>query len=187
MIDFIISYIETLSRGNEVVAGALALAVSGTVGTVVVYMLKELPKKLGKFLWQQMVTSIVLNNSDWNKNITFIKMSNYIRKNSNRHLTRNLMLDSYYDEGEDCACLSVTVGYGLHIFFYKGKLMWVHKTKEESSGSEIQKEQLTIYTFGRKHEKFDQLVKDLSPKKDKDKVEIYEYGEGKWQLTSKNS
>lgn len=171
-------YINNLSQGNQMIAGALTLTLSG----LVMWMLKELPRLLLNFIKTQLITSLSFNNSGWDKERTFVSVGEFLSKLSTEHGSRTLILDSVWIEGKDRMVL--TLGYGKHFFFYKGRLLWLDRSKLESSGSERQKEQITIYTFGRSHDVFRKLVEDNKPEEDDSFINFSEYKDG-WQVKSK--
>ncbi len=174
----IFEYINNISQGNPMIAGALTLTLSG----MVMWMLKELPRLFLDFVKTQLITSLSFNNSGWDKERTFVAVSEFLSKLSTEHGSRTLILDSIWIGGKDHMVL--TLGYGKHFFFYKGRLLWLNRTKLESSGSERQKEEITIYTFGRSHDVFKKLVEDNKPDEDDSFINFSEYKDG-WQVKSK--
>lgn len=178
MLEHIITWLNTVSQGNQMIAGAMALAMSGTVG----FLATKLPMMVINFIKVQFITSMTLNNTEYEKNITFYKVSNFIKSFTTEMGSRTLYLDTIWMDGKNS--LALTIGYGKHFFFYRKKFMWMVRDKIESSGSENQKEEITIYTFGRKHDIFHKFLEDNLPEEDKNKITISEY-DGGWETRSK--
>lgn len=180
LITTIMSYINSISAGNDMVAGAIALAFSGFFAGISAFFLRELPRKAFNLVKSQFVTSMTLNNTDYEKNLTFIKLAEFIRKNSKQSLSRTLSLDSILDYDAQKKTLSVTIGYGVHIFFYKKRIMWAEKIKTDSQGSEKQKEEITIKTIGRGHQVFHDLAEEMKPKNDDEMISVYNFKREEW-------
>jgi len=178
--DFIFEYINNISNGNQMIAGAITLTFSG----LVMWGIKEFPKIILNLIKSQMITSMSLNNSGWDKERTFVTINEFLSKLTTEYGSRTLILDSIWVNGVDTMVL--TLGYGKHFFFYKNRLMWIDRTKLESSGSERQKEEVRLYTFGRSHEIFYTLVEENRPKIDDSFINFSEYKEG-WQVKAKIS
>lgn len=157
MLTEIIGYINEIGQGNQMVSGAIALAVSGTLG----YILTRLPVIIARFIRNQFITTLNFNNSDWNKMQTFTKVSSFLSQLTTESGSRTLMLDSAYIDGKDITVL--TIGYGKHFFFYRNRFMWLDRQKLESSGSNLLKEEITLCVFGRKHDIFKDLLNDNQP------------------------
>lgn len=179
MIDAVISYINELSQGNQMVAGAMTLAASGMVG----FLFTKMPSKIFDLIKKQVVTELVLNNTDWNKNQTFLKLSEFLHKLTTESGSRTLILDSGWVDGKDIIGLSI--GYGKHFFFYRGKFMWLNRIKLDSSGSERMKEELTISVLGRSHDIFKELVKDNTPESDDNLLVVSTFSTDQWKVKTK--
>ena len=178
MIESIINYISVLSGGNDMVAGALTLAVSGGVG----WFITTLPRTITAIVKAQLITTLTFNNTDWNKKATFNKVSAFLHELTTERGTRTLSIDSCWVEGKDIMVL--TMGWGNHFFFYKNRFMWLKRAKLESSGSENLKEEITLSVLGRSHEIFRTLVEENKPDEDDNLLNFSEYKDG-WSVKGK--
>lgn len=179
MLSEIILWVEQVSNGNQMIAGAIALALSGIVG----FVFTQLPRTLLNFIKVQFVTTLTLNNTDWSKKQTFIKVGKFLHNMTTERGSRSLSLETGYIDGSDFIC--VTMGYGNHFFWYNGQLMWLNKVKLDSSGSENLKEEITLSVLGRKHDIFHKLLEDNKPDVDRDLISLSVFKEGSWRLQSK--
>ena len=182
MIESLTSVINELSMGNQGIAGGITLALTGSA----LYVIKETPRTVYNFIKKQCTTSLTLNNSDWQKNQTFIQLNKFIKSKTTETGSRTVSIDSYWDEDECCAKVVLSLGYGLHFFWYKGRLMWVEKRMLESSGSERQKEQTTITYLGRSHRVFEEILEDNKRDKDNNKFTVSEFKNNEWRPISEH-
>ena len=179
MLENIIAYITHISQGNEMIAGALTLALSGTVG----WFLTALPKKIWYFLKVQMTTSMTFNNTDYAKSETFLCLLNSLQQLSTQAGSRTLSIDSKWEDSD--RIMVITMGYGNHFFFYKKRLMWLDRQTLDSSGSERQKEQITIKVLGRSHKIFHKLVEENKPGENENEINLSNYEDGEWCVSNK--
>ncbi|QYW06138.1 AAA ATPase [Shewanella phage vB_SspS_KASIA] len=179
MLSEVIVWVEQVSNGNQMIAGAIALALSGIVG----FLFTRLPKAVLHFIKVQFVTTLTLNNTDWSKKQTFIKVGKFLHNMTTERGSRSLSLETGYLDGTDFIC--VTMGYGNHFFWYNGRLMWLNKVKLDSSGSENLKEEMTLSVLGRKHDIFHKLLDDNKPEEDSNVISLSVFKDGGWRLQSK--
>lgn len=179
MLNEVISWVNTVSQGNQMIAGAITLALSGMVG----FMFTRLPSMIMHFIKVQFVTSLTLNNTDWAKRTTFIKVTTFLHSKTTERGSRSLSFESGYIDGENVT--AVTVGYGNHFFWYRGRLMWLNKSKLDSSGSENMKEEITIKVLGRKHDIFHQLLADNTPDKKHNMLTVSVFEDKEWRVQTK--
>jgi len=72
-----------------------------------------------------------------------------------------------------------SVGYGRHVIWFRNRPIWINLERENSM-SERDKEVLTITKIGRSHKMFNELIKDIDCKDDKDDMiefEVARYGD----------
>lgn len=175
----VIGWINQASQGNQMIAGAITLALSGMVG----FFFTRMPNMILHFIKVQCVTTLTLNNTDWAKKQTFIKVSGFLHKMTTERGSRSLSLESGYIDGEDIIC--VTMGYGNHFFWYNNRLMWLNKTKLDSSGSEHLKEEITLSVLGRKHDIFHKLLYDNTPEKKHNMLTLSVFKNNEWRVQTK--
>src|SRR5690606_39771450 len=61
---------------------------------------------------------------------------------------------------------------GLSVFFFRGKFYWAVKSLLPSDGVEVQKERVTIYTFGHDPKQFIPLIEEFRLKRQRDHIRI---------------
>lgn len=148
----------SLSGGNEFVQGALTLWLL----SVVTWVSRGVPSALWEFVKRHSVTSMSINNGGWEEQRAMNRLMSALQDRMSHRFSRSLSISiDPYSGGQ-----SLVAGYGLHYFWHRGRLFWLTKDKLESSGSERQKEEVTIRTFGRSHEPFRRLLADFSPPAD---------------------
>jgi chaperone BCS1 len=175
MIENVLEYINSVSGGNQMVAGALTVTLSG--GTF--YLLKVLPIKIFTFFRKQLITTLTLNNTDYEKQHTFTQVTNALLAESTESGSRTLTLESFWENNEKQVRL--TVGEGTHLIRYNRKWIWVVRGVIDSGGSDRLKEIVKISYIGRSHDFYKNLVEDFQPKTNSDKIKIYTLtNKGEW-------
>lgn len=147
-----------LTRSNPLIA-TLALPVIGGI----MFYLKDVPKKLWDLLVAYTTVNMSLNNAGYDGNLdAYNAFDKWFMQSGYRRFSKNFfMFRQYKDElfvDEVYKPYRMGIGNGLHMFFYKGKFFWFRKGRMDSSGSEKQKEEIDIYTFGWSHSVFEDLV-----------------------------
>lgn len=179
MLESIVNYITTVSGDNQMVAGAITLAFSGAAA----WLFKQLPRTLASVIKAQLITTMTFNNAGWQKEQTFVKISDFLSQLTTESGSRTLTVDSVWMDGKDLMVMSM--GYGKHFFFYRGRFMWLDRTQLESGGSERQKEQIRLSVLGRKHAIFKDLIEDNSPKEDSNVINFSEFKDNSWLVKGK--
>lgn len=174
MLASVISWINGVSGGNEMIAGALTLSLSGAV----VYALKELPQRIYNTIRRQVTTTLIINSGDYAKRILFARIMEQIQGSVGVNNTRVLTVDHYWtDTGRKYV---VTLGRGVHFFVFRGRLCSLRRLDLDSSGAEIQKEEIVITLLGRNYNLIRELVSTSGEERDPSKIEIFDYDKG-WE------
>lgn len=160
MLGQIIAYINQLSGGNQFIGGILTASLT----TGIMWLLKDLPRKFFVLVKEQFTTELVLNNASWEKEKTFVSISKYIEERSIRAFTRQLIVESVWSREKSCPDLRVTIGFGWHMFRYRGRFMFVHRQEHPNNQGETIKEIMRIVAIGRDHDIMNRLVDDNRPK-----------------------
>lgn len=163
---------QALLKNNPVVAGAFSLW--GL--TVLSWFARNLPSTIANFFSNQLTTSLTFNNSGWsggNEN-QFNGFLAWFAESRWAKWSRNLSLDTKNWQGDK---IIVSAGFGRHFFFYKGRLFWFVRRKLESSGTDKEKNELTILTLGRSQKPILQLVEDFRYRPDDSTIGIYIFKE----------
>lgn len=169
MLDFISRlYIEysQFTQNNQMVGASLALWVM----TTLTFILRKVPLYIYKFLHRQLITDITLDNSSWEIQ-SMIDHINEVHRSSRLYkLSRNFSLSSTWSNGEVKA--SVHAGYGLHFFWLNNRLYWMDKYKLSSQGSEKQKYEYKISTYGRNVDHILTLAKQFTTNTNKSEIVV---------------
>lgn len=162
MIDWVVNTYHSFmvfAEANPVVAGAVSLW--GL--TVLSYLARGVPMAIYNFFRRNLVTSMTMNNTSYEKNIMLVDFLGWFEDNKFTSWSRTFMVNPktrYYGYAEKN---QLSAGYGLHFFWYKRRLFWMKIGKLDSSGSEKQKEEVTIYTLGRSNKRFREMVEEFTP------------------------
>jgi len=168
-------FMNEVSGGNAFLSGTLSLWVL----TVVSYLCRHVPAKLWDFLKRSCTTSVTINNGGWEQEIVMQRMTAWLENRMTPTFTRTLSYESKVND--DGIGTALGMGFGVHLFFFKGRLFWLRKQKLESSGSVLEKFELTIGTIGRSHDVFKDILNEFSPKPNANDLNIYELtNNGSW-------
>ena len=154
------SFITELTGGNEL----MATAVIGMIAMQV----KGIPTKLYSFLVRNLTVSVILDNGNFHKwqhvnEILNIYKSEYGVRVFNADVISN---DEFNAKTE------LTAGLGTHRFFYKGLPYKVVIIDLESSGTEQNKQRMTITGLGLTSNRLFGLLEDHDKARDRDTQEI---------------
>lgn len=148
----------------------LATMILPVVGGLMFFM-KDVPKKLWDTLVRYTTVTMWLNNAGYDGNLDAYNMfdkwfmqSGYGKYSRSFFMFRQYRDDMFADE-TIYKPYRLGVGDGYHFFFYKRKFFWFSKGKLESGGSEKQKEEIMLRTFGWKQSAFQELVELFNMKK----------------------
>lgn len=177
-----------LTKSNPLVATLVMPLVAGLL-----FYLKDLPKKLWDFIVRYTTVTMRLNNAGYDGNADAYNMfdkwfmlSGYSKFSRSFFMFRQYKDELFADE-RVYKPYRLGIGKGVHVFWYKGKFFWFDKGSLESGGSEKQKEEITIRTFGWSQRSFDQLVELFNEKKGSgEEVYIHKFGGDKtWEQVGK--
>lgn len=184
MFEDLITWINTVSQGNEFLAGVIAASISGAAG----YLLHTMPRAVLNFTRKQLITTLTLNNGGYDESRVFAELMEQLDSCVKPYGVRSLIVDSgsSYIGNSDRLKRTVvlSVGYGTHYMIYKNRLLWIRREEVDSSGSERIKNTVTLSVLGRSHKFFRNLVDDLRPKDDDDKLRVYTRSQSDWEVES---
>ena len=162
-----------LNALSPIAAGVILASVMG----VVYASLRGLPGFLYKATLNQCITSLTFTNAGaWSEErLGFTSFMGWFIENKWARHSRNISMITVYDK------VVFGPGFGRHFFFYKGKLFWFNKEALASSGTHVEKERITIVTFGRDQEKLKEVVTSFMPKPEDGKPKVYVYEDNSWQ------
>jgi len=139
------------SRHNPVVAGVISLWFLG----VTTFLLRNVPITVWHFIKRQLTTTMTLNNTSYTKSQLYYTFLAVAKEREFLGWSRNFM--TTLGDPHDPASAQLSAGYGIHFFLYRGRPYWFNIEQLDSSGSENQKEQITINTIGRDNKILERL------------------------------
>lgn len=127
-----------LLKNNPQIAGALTLVVGASIS----YFVRDLPVRLFKFIKDQSVCTLELDNtSEWGgKDVLFGLFMEWYPRNSIKWMSRSFKLTP---EG------TLVAGTGNQYFMFKRRLFWFSISQLESSGVHFRKQVITIQCLSR--------------------------------------
>jgi len=173
VIQELIAYVNTLSGGNQFIGGVIMTFLSGGV----LFLLRDVPLRLWQLGRLQLVTSVVIDTTTWNKRHLYIQLLDYIGKRSTEFGTRSLSYD--VSLGYEDMNSFVSIGFGHHLFFYGKVPLLALRRRIEQQGMDAN-EFIVLYKFGRKHDIFHKLLSEITPK-NRNKLHIYQWGKESWE------
>jgi len=166
----IFAFINGLSSGNQMIAGAISLWAMG----VVTYLFRQLPQRIGRFLFKHLTTTVTFTS----QNPSFHNMLKWFETNGYAEKLRNIKVSEGQWGYEDTI---KSVGYGTHVVWLGWVPLWVTLLKEQTVSS-VEKETLTLLKIGRSHRVFNDLAKEVSKKKEDGLVDIYYAKSDAWEF-----
>lgn len=169
------SQMNAIAEGNQFLAGSLSLWAL----TVITILCRNVPKAIYMFSKRNFTTTMTMNNAGFSQERVMFSFLNWLQPRLSESFSRTLSINTNnFNEYES----NVGVGYGLTFFFFDKKFFWLFKNKLESSGSERQKDEIVLGTFGRSHKPFHKLIEEFMPKPDNSKNSIFSLTEkGNWE------
>lgn len=127
------------ANANQVISGIVALW--GL--TVVTWLLRNVPGSIWRYIKRMSMRSITITSvGNEFSNDNFGLFLDWYATSGYGHWSRSLQLILAFAEGRKRSV--ITAGYGKHFFVYKGRLFWFTKSKLDSNGVEIIKEEIVI-------------------------------------------
>lgn len=172
-----------LSKTSPVLSGILSLW--GL--TVLTYLIKTIPMRIWKFIKTQFTTTLEFDNAQgWaHKEIFYACLDWFHENKGNLKMSRVYSLytnDKWNNVTEKNELNTILApGYGLHIFLYQRKLLFMELASLESSGSELQKRQIKITCIGRSKKPLESFVENFIPEEKDNRIFIYRLdSHGSW-------
>lgn len=174
MLQEFINYINVLSGGNQFIGGVIMTFATG----IIMYFLRDLPMRVAALIRKQFVTTVMVDTSNYQKRIIYFNLLSHIGAVATELGTRALSFDADYDDW-DGRKRFISIGFGNHLFFYRGRPILAHRERIQQAGTEPL-ESLELYKFGRSHKLFHRLLSEITPV-EKDKMYIYHWAKDQWQ------
>jgi len=166
----IFEHINSLSGGNQMIAGAISLWAMGTA----TYIFREIPHRGWALLVKHLTTEVAFTS----QHSSFYNLLKWFAKEGFAKKLRRVKV-SEGRWGSDNTTIK-SIGYGTHVVWFGWVPLWVTLNKEETM-SDGDKETIKLFKIGRSHELFDKLVAEISQKDEKNnQLEVYTGRGGEW-------
>lgn len=170
------------SKGNPVLAGVVSLW--GL--SVATYLLRSVPMKIFDFLKHQVTTSFTFTNAgeSYMNQTRYNSLMAFLCQRVGKRFSRSLRLRTvtWGDKFRSKDLQSeIQPGNDVHFFFYKGRFFWYVRRSLESNATSVEKETVTIYTFGRNHAPFYTIFDDAIPRLPESKIRNFTFDGKDWQ------
>lgn len=181
------AFINEATHGNEFLAGILG----GGAITWVGYAARSIPAKVVAKIKHMTTTTLTLNNAGFEQQENYNRFLAWAEEHTVKWLSRSKSVNPSRTYDRDLSRfvehVTVSLGYGNHIAFWGGRPVWIRMDKLDSSGSERQKEEITVTMLGRRHAIFTELFDSITPKDDgNDKISVYKMDmHGDWERSKR--
>lgn len=168
----VVDMINSVSQGNQMISGAVSLWLLGTL----TFFGRHIPSKIWELGKRHFTTTMTFNNGGYLEQKNMNYFMEWVRPKVSQKMSRTLSISTEWDTS------GLALGYGIHFLTWKGRFFWIKKDKLDSSGSERQKEEISISTFGRSHKIFSDILDEMTPDEtDQDKLKLYQMDrDGDW-------
>ena len=151
-------------NAQQLITAAIALTVAGIIG----FWVKDVPLKIWAFFIRQCTTTVDITSAH---NSFYNLMRFFEDKYSDRNF-RTFKLTNGKWGNNDIA--TIGIGYGGHFVKFENLIMYVTLTKQDSQGTEVDKETITITKLGRSRKGFEKFFKAISVDKQRENnIQIY--------------
>lgn len=176
---------QVFAKDSPVVASIVSVSLIGTL----TFALKELPKKIINFIWNQLFTTITIDNSeDGPISMLFAGFMKWFETSNWNRFGRHIKVMGRYEKIDDQyqPVFFFGVGESAQYGWWEGRPVIV-TLKRLSSDSNISNKiiyEISIRRMGRSKESLARLVNLFKPKVEAAKNFIYMFREGEWGITS---
>lgn len=165
-----------LSKANPM----LATLIGAGGATAIVMSLRQIPSKLWNFIFGQMTTKLTMNNSGWEGGgDQFRSFMLWYIKHSWSRWSRSLSLETEWQSRGD-NLVKLGAGFGTHFFTYRRRLFWFSKMKLDSSGTSMEKYEITVTGLTRKRELFEAMMEEFRHRNSTDTITVTAWDYDKW-------
>lgn len=166
-----VSEFSIYAKEYPIVAGAVSLWGLGLVS----YFMKDIPKRLWKFISKQTTTTLTLISShqSYHDFLEWLSLNDYLKN------IRSLKISSG-QYGSEKALKSV--GYGIHYFIHNFRPFKLEMTQLETRAS-MEKDQITITLLSRSHNFFNKIFEEIyRMDMSGDKLLVYKFLPNYWNV-----
>jgi len=149
---------------DQLVIAALTLTVAGIIG----FWIKDMPLRLWGYIKRQCTTVVDITSA----HNSFYNLMRFLEDNYAHKNFRTFKLTNGKWGNNDIA--TIGIGYGGHFIKFEKLFMYVSLTKQDSQGTVIDKETITITKLGRSRKGFEKFFKVISTDKQRENnIQIY--------------
>lgn len=165
-----------LNRANPMLATLLGAGGA----TAIVMSLRQIPTRLWNFIFGQMTTTLTMNNSGWEGGgDQFRSFMLWYIKHSWSRWSRSLSLETQWQSrGENLVKLGA--GFGTHFFWYRRRMFWFRKTKLDSSGTSMEKYEITITGLTRNRKLYEAMLDEFRYRAQANTITVTAWDYDKW-------
>lgn len=147
------SQFSELLKENQVLAAAVSLW--GL--TAVTFLFRSVPAKIYAVVSRQLTTDMVINSYD----LGYDDFMQWVADRQLHGFVRNLAPNIRY-LATATNTRRYTAGYGRSLFFFRRRLIWMSRGKEEGNATQWRKEYVRLTLLGRNHAVFDKLLEEVA-------------------------
>ena len=177
LLDFYHNTLNALSHGDSTVKGFLVLGIMGALG----FLGRTIPSTIITYIRRNIISSM-----------TFTRAGAYSMDLQNYAEFMRWFSESKwakYDRARrvtfDRDAPAFGPGLGFHWFIHEGRYFWFNVVRLNSSGTDIEKEEFTLYTFGRTTAPFVELVENFRIKPCKNSIRLFAPQNEGWGITGR--
>lgn len=157
-----------LMRDNPVVAGFVSLWAL----TLVTVLCRNVPKALWEVVYRQTTITLTISREGFGfDRVHYDNFMHWFMKTHWSKHSRSVSLSETTNLGPDATLIGA--GFGFHFFMFRGRPFWFRKIKLESTGSAMEKEEVTIRTIGRSQKPILDLIETVRYKPNHNEIGIY--------------
>lgn len=162
------------SAVSPVGAGVVLAGVMGALYA----SLRQVPSRIWHFIKGQSTSSLTFNNATgWDDKRHYTGFMTWYTQLYWAKYSRSLSLE--ISSGR----VIVGPGFGLHFFMYKRHLYWFRKEAIASPGTHVEKERISLFTFGRTQDRLKALIETFVPKEDDKGCRVWTFhSQHGWQV-----
>lgn len=144
----------------QIFTAAIALTVAGVIG----FWCKDVPLKLWGLIKRECTTTVYITST----HISFYNLMSYLEENYKDKNFRNFKVTNGKWGDEETA--TIGIGYGVHFIKFNKSILYIRLDRQESHGTSLDKETITITKLGRSRKELDLFFAAISVDREKEKM-----------------
>lgn len=176
MIEELLSTYNQLLKEQPIIAGAVSLYGLTVVG----WICRSVPSKIWGFIKRQSSTTLYINNTSVGTNLeSFNNFLRWFEHSKWARLSRTLSLQGGWSESDDGTV--VGIGDGNHFCFYRGRPVWINRTKLQTAGVSYQVSyEVRVTMMGRRRDLIEELIEEFRHRTKPEDIGVFMY-RNEWQ------